>query len=124
MSGRARSILVGYDGSDSARRALDAAVNMAGYGTTLAVVSVSPEGRPVLRGPLLEARERLVRKQVQASYFDQVGDPANELVETARMLAVDLVVVGRRRGVAEPTVPDSVSARVFRDAPCDVLVVR
>ncbi len=124
MAGRAQSILVGYDGSETAQRALDAAASLAGYGSTLAVVSVSPEGRPALRRPLVEARGRLARRQVEASYLGRFGDAAEQLVETARDLGVDLVVVGRRRGALQRLVLGSVSAQVVRRAHCDVLVVR
>ena len=124
MAARAQSILVGFDGSEAAHRALDAAASLVGYGSTLAVVSVSPEGRPASRRPLVEARDRLLRQQVQASYLEQVGDAAEQLVETARELDVDLVVVGRRKSSLQRLVLGSVSAKVVRRAPCDVLVVR
>ena len=121
MAGQAKRILVGYDGSDAAGRALDAAAGLAGYGSTLAVLSVSPEGRPSERGVLAEARDQLVAHQLRASYLEQVGDPAEQLVETARDLGVDLVVVGRN--AVQRLVLGSVSATVVRTAPCDVLVV-
>lgn len=35
MAARARSILVGYDGSEAARRALAAAADLSGYGSSL-----------------------------------------------------------------------------------------
>jgi nucleotide-binding universal stress UspA family protein len=124
MATRSQSILVGFDGSDAARRALDAAASLVGYGSTLAVVSVGPEGRPVPRRPLVEARDRLLTQQIQASYLEQVGDPAEQLVQTARELDVDLVVVGRRKSSLQRLVLGSVSAKVVRRAPCDVLVVR
>jgi nucleotide-binding universal stress UspA family protein len=38
----ASRILVGYDGSEPAQRALDRAAELAGYGTTVTVVSVAP----------------------------------------------------------------------------------
>ncbi|MEO5576107.1 MAG: universal stress protein [Gaiellaceae bacterium] len=124
MAGRAKSILVGYDGSEASQRALDAAATLTGYGSTLAVVNVSPEGSPAPRRPLVEARDRLARRQVQASYLGRYGDPADRLVETACDLDVDLVVVGRRQAALQRLVLGSVSAQVVRRAPCDVLVVR
>jgi len=120
----AKSILVGYDGSEASQRALDAAASLVGYGSTLAVINVSPEGQPVGRGPLAEARGRMLRRHVQASYLEQVGDAAEQLVETACSLGVDLLVVGRRRRALQRLVLGSVSAQVVRRAHCDVLVVR
>ncbi|MEX2646247.1 MAG: universal stress protein, partial [Gaiellaceae bacterium] len=38
----AARIVVGYDGSEPAQRALDRAAELAGYGTTVTVVSVAP----------------------------------------------------------------------------------
>ena len=40
MAPRPRRIMVGYDGSDAATRALDVAADLVGYGSTLEVVAV------------------------------------------------------------------------------------
>ena len=40
MAARPRRIMVGYDGSEAATRALDVAADLVGYGSTLAVVTV------------------------------------------------------------------------------------
>ncbi len=84
--------MVAYDDSDAARRALDRAADLAGYGSTLTVVSVASEGDRYQAGPLDQAREQLVRRQMAAMYLQPVGEPAAELVETARELDADLVV--------------------------------
>ena len=78
--------MVAYDDSDAARRALDRAADLAGYGSTLTVVSVATEGGRYQAGPLDRAREQLVRRQVTATYLQPVGEPAAELVEAAREL--------------------------------------
>jgi nucleotide-binding universal stress UspA family protein len=138
VAGRSRNILVGYDGSAASRRALDAAADLAGYGSTLAVVSVARrrendtlaealDAEAVHEGEriLAEAREHLYSRQLTARYIEPVGDPADQLVETAAKLGSDLVVVGRRsRNALQRLVLGSVSAKVVRRAPCDVLVVR
>jgi nucleotide-binding universal stress UspA family protein len=125
MAAHARKILLGFDGSEAARRALDVAARLTGYGSTLSVVSVFPEGHRDPRDLLDDAHERLLGQQVTATYLGRVGDPAEELVEAARELAIDLVVVGRRGLTVDgEPVPGSVSAEVVRTAPCDVLVVR
>ena len=124
MSAQSQKIMVAYDDSDAARRALDRAADLAGYGSSLTVVSVARDGGRYQAGPLDQAREQLVRRQVAATYLQPVGEPAAELVETARELEADLVVLGRRSRSLRRVVLGSVSAKVVRDAPCDVLVVR
>jgi len=52
------------------------------------------------------------------------GDPAVVLVEVAREVAADLLVVGRRGGdFVTRALLGSVAQRVVQQAPCDVLVV-
>jgi nucleotide-binding universal stress UspA family protein len=120
MSALPKRILVAYDGSETAERALDTAAQLVGYGSTLTVVSVAPDGGHSMRGGFEDARERLLRRQVTATYVERVGKPADEIVQAARELDADLVVIGRR----EPPAEGSVSAEVVRQAPGDVLVVR
>lgn len=121
MAARPRRILVGYDGSAAADRALDAAADLAGYGSTLAVVTVQNgelEGAVTAR-----ARDQLQRRHVEARYLEPSGEPAEQLVDAARELDVDLVVVGRRDRKPLLGLLGSVSWKVVRRAPCDVLVV-
>jgi nucleotide-binding universal stress UspA family protein len=124
MAARTRRIVVGYDGSDAAGRALDAAAGLAGYGSTLSVVAVSRRGDG--EGRVLDgARERLLNRHVSAGYLAPVGDPAEQLIESARRLEADLLVVGRRdQSAVKRLVLGSVSSKVVTGAPCDVLVVR
>jgi nucleotide-binding universal stress UspA family protein len=121
MAARPRRILVAFDGSETSRRALDAAADLVGYGSSLAVVHVrragSPDGDAIGR-----AREQLIRRQVSARYVEACGHPADEIVAAAEAVGADLVVVGRRKALER--VLGSVSAAVVRRVPCDVLVVR
>ena len=119
---RSRRIMVGYDGSDAAGRALDAAADLVGYGSTLTVVTV--QTGEVGRSTGSDARDRLRVRHVEAHYREPTGEPGEQLVESARELGADLVVVGGRNLNPPRTVLGSVSARVVRRAPCDVLVVR
>jgi nucleotide-binding universal stress UspA family protein len=114
MAARPRRIVVGYDGSEASRRALDAAADLVGYGSTLSVVTVT-NGRI---GPDVSraAREHLLGRHVEARYHEPAGEPAEQLVEAAERLSADLVVVGGVKG--------SVGSQVVRRAACDVLVVR
>ena len=124
MSAQPRKIVVGVDDSEPSRRALQRAADLAGYGSTLTVVSVAQDGDQYTAGPLEKAREQLLRRHVSATYLQPVGDPAAELVEAARELEADLIVLGRRSRSLRRLVLGSVSDAVVRRAPCDVLVVR
>jgi nucleotide-binding universal stress UspA family protein len=58
---------------------------------------------------------------VETTSLEPVGDPAAAILDTAR----DLVVIGsRHRGLIRRLLFRSVSAELFVEAPCDVLVVR
>jgi nucleotide-binding universal stress UspA family protein len=121
MAARPRQILVGFDGSETSKRALDAAADLVGYGSCLAVVHVRRAGSPEVDA-IGRAREQLIQRQVAARYLEARGHPAEEIVATAESVGADLVVVGRRKALKR--VLGSVSAAVVRQAPCDVLVVR
>jgi nucleotide-binding universal stress UspA family protein len=124
MAAQPKRIVVGFDGSEGARRALDAAVGLMGYGSTMVVVSVTPESEVPRADRLDAARELLLAQLVTARYEPRVGDPADEIVRVASDVAADVIVVGRR-GPDERDGADtgSVSGEVVRAASCDVLVV-
>lgn len=114
---------MGFDGSNAAYRALDTATHLTGYGSTLTVVHVAAEGART-SSVLEDARDRVRRQQVTATYVQRTGEAAHELLEVARELDVELVVVGRRAEDGdERSTPGSVSGAVVRRALCDVLVV-
>lgn len=123
MAAHPRKIVVGYDDSAAARRALDRAADLAGYASTLTVVSVGRNGRPHASDALANAREHLLGRHVPATYLHPVGEPADTLVGTAEELDADLLIVGRRNHSLRRLVLGSVSEAVIRRAPCDVLVV-
>lgn len=55
----------------------------------------------------------------------EMGSPGPRLLEIARELACDLIIVGTHgRGGAKRVLLGSVAEEVLRDAPCNVLVVR
>lgn len=122
MSGRPRRIVVGYDGSEASRRALEAAADLVGYGSTLAVVTVTND--QVGSWASGDAHARLLDRHVEARYHETSGEPAEQLVEKATELGADLLVVGRRNRNPLRMLLGSVSSRVVRRAACDVLVVR
>ena len=117
MPARARNILVGYDGSGSGRRALAAAADLAGYASTVSVAVLALRTGAAVHASVLlgEARDELHRRHVVGRYFESSAHSADVLLERARELRADLVVVGRSLG--------AVSEKVGSLAPCDVLIV-
>lgn len=130
-------LVVGYDGSDAARRALARVRELAIDYQVLVIVAVAPDIRSAGLGAALAApqidTERLVaeaRDQLgncQGAPIEArtaVGDPAVVLTDIARELDAQLVIVGRRgRDFVARTLLGSVAHRVVENAPCDVLVV-
>ncbi len=137
-------IVVGVDGSNEARRALEWAISEAGiHNTPLTVITVHqvavdawglaelhyPEDEPA-RERALEAAQQLVDKttaQLGASKPSSVqvkavnGITAQVLIDQSK--DADLLVVGRRGGGFEQFALGSVSGRVARHASCPVVVV-
>lgn len=130
-------IVVGYDGSDAARRGLASLRRLAARRLVVTVVAVEPDIRsaglgseltahPIATGRLLEeARELLADgDSIGIETRAAVGDPAAVLIEAARESGAELVIVGRRGGdFVARTLLGSVSQRVVQHAHCDVLVV-
>jgi nucleotide-binding universal stress UspA family protein len=133
-----KHILVGFDGSPNARRALEEALDIAKSDTRMTVVAAAQQPAPIGQVPpvwaeglkerqreLEDARRRLAEVGRDAEVVAVLGAPADVLVEEARKRRADLIVVGRRGlSGAERLVMGSVSSKVARTAPCSVLIVR
>ena len=136
-----KRIVVGFDGSEHSRKALERAADLAN-GATVAVVSSADVAR-LLRDPaggvspvepadaeeraraLAEARQYLESRGVEGVFIEGTGHPADVLVQEAEESGADMIVVGTRGlNAAKRLVLGSVSTTVVHQAPCDVLVVR
>jgi nucleotide-binding universal stress UspA family protein len=135
-----KTIVVGYDETEPAQRALDRAADLAvAFGSQLIVTSVAP----VLVGSremsavdptdppeqhkeeLEHARTTLEGRGITARYELTVGDPASAIVELADTAGADLIVVGTRQpSLISSILGVSVSGAVKRKAHCDVLIVQ
>jgi nucleotide-binding universal stress UspA family protein len=119
----ARTVVVGYDGSEGARRAAARAREVVAPGGRIVLVTASPpreegalEDGPAPPGGELEPDEE--QRTVAA-------EPAEALAEVARDTDASLIVVGARGGsFVARTLRGSVPERLVARAPCDVLVVR
>ena len=134
-----RRILLCYDGSAEAHRALERVREIASVvPSRVTVVSVAdpiypdppytgyadPGEEQAHRRLLEEAAEDPRGPGVNTTTLEPVGQPAAAILDAARDGA-DLVVVGsRHRGLVKRLLGGSVSAEVVVEAPCDVLVVR
>jgi nucleotide-binding universal stress UspA family protein len=135
-----KRILVAYDDTEPARRALDRAAALAkAFDSEIIVASVAPllVGSPRASGPIdpvdtpahhaeeLEtARTLLNERGLDAQTVVATGDPAGAIVMIAEERGADLVVVGTREpGFAERVLRQSVSAEVARRVHRDLLIV-
>lgn len=137
-----KTIVVGYDDSEAAKRALERAAELAtAFGAKVIVTSVAPMlvGAAAARGigpldpadpPELHREELraaaafLSSRRIDAEYDLELGEPAEQILELAARRNADLVVVGSREAsLLERLFDPSVSGAVQRRARCDVLVV-
>ena len=131
-------IVVGYDGSEAAKRALERASTLAGVDGQIVVVAAAEsharagitegahldpsevEGR---RNDLEEAKRLLSQRGVEAQTMEAQGDPGHVIVEAAK--GADLTIVGSRgHNPLQRLLLGSVSSKVVHRAEGDVLVVR
>ena len=129
-------IVVGYDGSDEARRALLTACELADPQAAVTVVhalDVPPhlayferfEAAAADLAQRLEksAREVVGGKALQVNFLTVVGEPATVLADVGRQRSAGIIVVGSRGLGPLRSTTSSVSQRLLRRASCPVMVV-
>jgi nucleotide-binding universal stress UspA family protein len=149
MDERALRVLVAIDGSEPAGLAVDFVADVAWPpGTDILVAQAVETGAGLFGGPwpalamietdrieadiraeaqrtVQEVRERLVRPGATVEAVVLRGRPATAIVDRARGMRADLVVVGSRgHGTIGSMLLGSVSAEVVDHAPAPVLVAR
>lgn len=132
-------ILVAYDGSESAKRALEEAARLLGSDRALTVVSVAeelpqfgraaamlvPEEDEERRRELRDAKAVLAERGIAATVLERRGDAATMILDEAEKEGVELIVMGTRGlGPGKRWLLGSVSTKVLHHAPANVLVVR
>lgn len=136
-----QKILVGYDGSPQADKAVEIALSLAqDTDSTVLILSVARPPEPPtsveLEAMLDDAkehfeekfkifRERAARLELDVKTDVVVGHPVEQIVHRAETDKVDLIVVGRR-GMSRfgRMIVGSTSEKVLRYAHCPVMVVR
>jgi len=132
------NIIVGYDGSETGKRALARAAEVVDGDDALVVVSAAeshartgiteashldPSEIERRRADLEEAQRFLDERGIQATTIEAQGDPGSVIIESAK--DADLIIVGSRGlNPLQRMLLGSVSSKVVHRARCDVLVVR
>lgn len=143
-----QSIVVGTDGSETARRAVEQAVALAAaVGARLEIVSAyepvsnqrgrlqRPEAPPDMtwmvnaredvESTLRSAVEVAEQAGVPSTTYARQGDPADAILDVAEERRADLIVVGNKGMTgAKRFLLGSVPNRVSHHAPCSVLIIR
>jgi nucleotide-binding universal stress UspA family protein len=135
-----KNIVLGYDESESAKRALERAAQLAkAFDSKLTVTSVAPIMTNIGRsaGPidptdppaehieeLKHAKAYLEGEGVQADYVPALGHPAETIVQVVEERGADLIVLGtHERNLIARIFGQSVSDSVAHRVHCDVLIV-
>jgi nucleotide-binding universal stress UspA family protein len=135
-----KKIVVGYDDTEPAKRALERAAELAkAFGASLVVTSVTPVVASIGRSAgaiditdppakheaeLAAARAYLEGQGLTAEYQPAIGEVATAIVDAANELGADMIVVGTRdQGAIERLFHHSISTAVAHRARCDVLIV-
>ena len=115
-------VLVGTDGSKTATKAVDRAVDVAkAHGAKLTIMSAgSAKAQKVVDA---EA-ERLADQDVEIDTAVADGDPSKALIDCARTGGYDLLVVGNKGLIGIRRVLPSVPSKVTHHLPCSMLVVK
>jgi nucleotide-binding universal stress UspA family protein len=119
----AGKMLVAYDGTPSARRALQRAAVLHQVGARLGLIYVSERGDD-RDGHLEEGRLALAASGIEADSMAVAGSAAHAICIAAERDGYDTIVIGRRNlRDAGQLLLGSVASRVVAGATCDVVVV-
>jgi len=128
-------ILIGYDGTDSAKEALNLATTHAKvFGASVAVVKSMEKGTEGQREEIVEAEKLL---EWAKSLFDEKEiacdthllirglSPGEDIVEFAKENQIDEIIVGvKRRSKVGKLLMGSTAQYVILQAPCPVVCVK
>jgi len=141
--GMGMKILVAHDGSAQADKALQKASELAEkMGAEITITTVAPdlcltevsdsECKLITESLFSEAEssmkkvaEELTAKGIKAEIVIKDGHPAEQILDTAREIGADLIVVGSHgRHGAKKFFLGSVSSKIVEHATCHVLVIK
>jgi nucleotide-binding universal stress UspA family protein len=135
-----KTIVLGYDDSESSMRALQRVIELAKqFEARVVAISAAPVLVPAGHGigpidptdtpeqhreELRHAKAVLDELGISAAYQVGLGDPADVILEAVEECGADMIVVGTSEpGLLARILGLSVSENVQRQARCDVLIV-
>lgn len=127
VDGMYKQIVVGYDGSDRAQRAVEEASEMASaFGARMHVVTAIRENDTTDAELAHDQLDTLCRDMghVEVSTAVVQGMPAAQLVKEARTVDADVIVVGNKNVQGLTSVLGSIAEDVAHSAPCAVLIAK
>lgn len=140
-----KRILVPYDGSSYAKKALAVAADTARLipGAELFIATVAPAeepkekvritksaapDEPPPKNPgeiLLDEADKLVPEEIPRHLILRVGDPGEELVALTLQKPFDLIIMGSRgRGALKSLLMGSVSSHLVSNVKCSVFIIK
>ncbi len=137
-----RHILIPIDGSATSFKALEEGLKLSklhkSFTTVLFVVPTGIEyvgiyNHQLIKRALRREGEKLLKEaqkiadQMNIFVYQRIaeGKPYEEIINTAKRLGCDLIVIGSRgRGIIDKFFLGSCTERVLAEAPCPVLVVK
>lgn len=136
-----KRVLLAYDGSEASLKAFESAHDLASrYNADLRVLAVAPapevadevetpavieDSRRLYQQLLDRLRHNAQKLGIQVHAELVVGHPAQQILDRARDMGADLIVIGHRgHGAVDLWKIGSVAHRVISYAECAVLVVR
>jgi nucleotide-binding universal stress UspA family protein len=121
-------ILVGYDGSSNAKKAVETVADMAKkLEASVTIVTAAWETSEDESHAMLSGQKRLLEQKGIKVDIRSVrsNNPPGVLVRIAEDEDYDLVVVGSRgMGGVKNFLMGSVSTKIVQDCPCNVLVIK
>ncbi len=132
-----KKILIGYDGSEGAEKALKVAIDIAKrYSAELHVISVAtvPEYfelreeydrvKRYYEELLRHAEEVANKNEISVKTYLEFGKPSEKIVEKAKELCADLIILGVKTKHPIGRILGGTGDRVVDYAHCSVLIVR
>jgi len=135
------NIVVGTDGSETAKAAVGRAFALArldgasvhvvhAFKLPTANVSVGALGDPVVPAAAVNAADAVLADAVAAAdgvsvkIYAVSGDPADALIQIAEQVDADIIAVGSKGMQGVRRLIGSVPNSITHNAPCDVLIVK